>query len=738
MKTLKSILLFIMVFDAAAGFGQFLSNLQASKNDALYTTYAAPPSRSHYKTDQGYHLQWDDDESGLEFISKEGPNLGIAFQSGKRLIFKLNELYLEPVVTCSYSDLVKYYYYPVKDFRVEVFTAVYSSETVIVQYRLINEGVFPLAVTALPYLYCPASDSLHSVAHRSYPDCYSFQLKKKRDGWMKEHDIPVEENFTGYLKSSLRYDSVFTWRLKNDQGRLQKQSGTLSRLLESLSIQKRYSPFINGITAFRTLKMQPGESTTFEVIVSLVKRDEPDAALNGTLRKAENDKSSQDSRLREAESLKLAGEFRMLESMDLTRLVKEDEQAYSRIPVLKFRDKDTDKANNKDKVNNKDKEMLYWSAFSLMRQCMMPPEGACNYNYYVFSREPRWGWGYGGQVFHESLAMMAYAYMDPKGAMNSQRIYMERQKPDGYINYRTGPYLNETIETDGKQTSSAPWFNYQNLEIFHITGDRQFLKEAYVSGKKFYRYYISNRDSNNNGLCEWGAHAELESVRDARVAVWDKVGWAAGFEGPDVNAMLVMEARSLSDMASKLGFSEESIMWREDALKRSALINKTMWDTETGFYYNVNKKDQSFNFHSLNDLKIKEIIGFLPLWAGVADKEKADLLLKKMVDTTEFWRQYGIPSLTAKSDYYCPIGYWNGPVWVQWQYLIYRGLRDYGYDELAGQLAGRVLDNMVYHLKKDHIFWEFYSADDRQAGWNNTYIWAGIAARFLIDAELTQ
>jgi hypothetical protein len=45
-----------------------------------------------------------------------------------------------------------------------------------------------------------------------------------------------------------------------------------------------------------------------------------------------------------------------------------------------------------------------------------------------------------------------------------------------------------------------------------------------------------------------------------------------------------------------------------------------------------------------------------------------------------------------------------------------------------------VLDNMIYHLKKDHVFWEFYSADDHQAGWNKTYIWAGIATRFLIDA----
>ena len=34
-----------------------------------------------------------------------------------------------------------------------------------------------------------------------------------------------------------------------------------------------------------------------------------------------------------------------------------------------------------------------------------------------------------------------------------------------------------------------------------------------------------NRDSDHDGLCEWGGHAVLESVRDGYVAAWDQVGW---------------------------------------------------------------------------------------------------------------------------------------------------------------------------------------------------------------------
>jgi hypothetical protein len=682
------ILLIISIINSETS-AQFLSHLQVTKTDALYTTYASSMERSHYKTDQGYQFQWFDDESGVEFISDDGPNLGIALQYNGRLIFRLQELYREPVITVSYSDLVKYFYFPVKDLRVEAFFVVYSSETAILNYRFVNESHFPVKFKALPYFYYPGADSGTMAEHQVYPEGFSFQIRKKRDSWMVEHNIPIREDLSGFFTTNLNFDSVSTFLLKTRDSRLSKTDGPISQLQNSFALKKSNISYINSLVGFRTIGLQPGESTSFRIIINLADK-----------------------------------RCMIPADIELERLVKADEQIYAGIPNLFFTDKD--------------REMLYWSTFSLMRQCMMPPEGECRHNYYVFSREPRWGWGYGGQVFHESLAMMAYAYMDPEGAMNSQRVFMERQEPDGYINYRTGPYLNETIETNGKLTTSAPWFNYENLEIYHITGDKKFLKEAYDSGKKFYQYYVANRDSNNNGLCEWGAHAELESVRDARVAIWDKVSRAFNFEGPDLNSMLVMEAKSLAAMAEQLGLSAEAKRWSDDAGNRSTLINKNMWDPETGFYYNVNKKDQSFSFYSPSDLKIKEIIGFLPLWAGVTDAEKAKLLVEKMMDTTEFWRPFGVPSLTAADDYFCPIGYWNGPVWVQWEYLLYRGLRDNGYHSEADQLAGRVVDNMIYHLKNDHVLWEFYSADDRQAGWNRSYFWAGVAARFLIDSKNTK
>lgn len=672
----------------------YLSNLNATKSDPVYTTYAAPIERANYKLDQAYSLSWFDPEKPIGFESKDGGNIYYGFKINNTIRYQLKDFYKEPVITASYSDLVKLYFYPFKNIRVEGVFIVYSSQFTVHSLKIINKGNTEIEVDLYPFFQHTAM--LKDLTYSENKNSFIFSHNKTRDSWMKDHSIPYTENLKSIFILSEKFDSYGSYEYLND-----KSADTTKVLQKSFSLPnlKNIIDENSAVVSFhKKIHLNAGEKKEIRIVRGLEENKGDRSSVN-----------------------QFSEVSNQLLKMDLDKLIKEDENIYSKIPRLHFQDKE--------------KEMLYWNAFSLMRQCMMKPEGESSYNYYVFSREPKWGWGYGGQVFHESLTMLAYVFMDPESAMNSQRVYMERQREDGYINYRTGPYLNEEIIHNGEFTSSAPWFNYINYEIFKVTGDKKFLHEAYESGKKFYYWYTSRRDSNNNGLASWGGHAELESVRDARVAVWDKVGWASNFEGPDVNSMLVMEEKSLAAIADMLGYKNESIEWEKKSMMRSVLINKYLWDDSTKFYYNVNKNDQSFSYKSKDDLMIKEIIGFLPMWAGISDNEKANELMKSLLNKDEFYRRFGVPTLSAKDDYYNPIGYWNGPIWVPWQYLIFRGLLDYGYKTEAKQLAGKVMDNVIHQLKTDHYFWEFYSADDYQAGWNKTYIWTGLIARFLIDLD---
>jgi hypothetical protein len=669
----------------------YLSNLNATKDDPIYTTYASALSRSEFIVNEAYQMVWYDAEKGISFEVAQAGNLSLAFKSNNQIKSKLQQFYKEPVITTSYSDLVKFYYYPYKNIRVENFFLVYSSRIAIQEIKITNESSFEVELSVYPYLYF-LPRIYTNITRINENDGVIFNHKEYPDGWMKAHNTPFQENLTNVLLINSTIDGFGTYH------QLEKQKDT-SRTFFFIDIRNQKLTNITlldsakVIALQKTLAIPSGQSVIIRVIRGVIEAEKNVEPLLNQCRK--------------------------LMKEDLDKYLLEDEQLYSKIPRIKF--------------ENKEHEALYWNAFNLIRQCMLPPEGKCSYNYYVFSREPRWGWGYGGQVFHESLVMLAYVFMDPISAMNSQRVFIERQWEDGYINYRTGPYLDEQIPTDGQLTTSAPWFAWQNWEVYKISKDKKFLTEAYQSSKKLYEYFLKNRDTDNDGLGEWGANAVLECVRDGIVAVWDEVGNPKNFEAVDLNIFLVSEAKALSEMAKELGYKDESNKFLNDAINRTNLINKIFWDEATEFYYHVDKSNHSFTFKNKNDLKRKEIIAFLALWAGVADKDKAEKLMKHLKNPNEFWRPFGIPTLSADDSYYNPIGYWNGPIWVPWQYLIFRGLIDYGYIEEAKILVDKVLKNISHQLKTNHWFWEFYSADDYQAGWNKTYIWTGILARFLID-----
>ena len=72
---------------------------------------------------------------------------------------------------------------------------------------------------------------------------------------------------------------------------------------------------------------------------------------------------------------------------------------------------------------------------------------------------------------------------------------------------------------------------------------------------------------------------------------------------------------------------------------------------------------------------------------------------------------------------------------MEWNLLVQQGLRRYGYEREARELARRVAAVMIERLKKDHDFWEFYSPDEPWGGYHRTYIWAGCINRMLLESH---
>jgi glycogen debranching enzyme len=304
----------------------------------------------------------------------------------------------------------------------------------------------------------------------------------------------------------------------------------------------------------------------------------------------------------------------------------------------------------------------------------------------------------------------------------------------------------QSYEHKGKPTTSAPFFNWINLEIYKVSKDREFLKDAYASGSRYVHWLEKNRDTDKDGTFEWGPYGLIENVRDWYNVIFqvskerhldiDKEDISDELECLDLSLMVIKEMRSLSSMAKELGKEKDARKWKKKADKIASLVNERMWDEKTGFYYHVDKKNHSFQFMG-RDLKRPEIIGFLPLWAEAAPKDRADRLIQKLTDPDQFWRKYGVPTLSAADSFYNPnVDYcckWNGPVWLLWDYMVFEGLINYGYTDIARELGKKMILTVKTQLELNHNYWESYSPDNEVLNCPSNYIWDAIMAKMMIE-----
>ncbi|MGE5424881.1 MAG: amylo-alpha-1,6-glucosidase [Syntrophothermus sp.] len=707
---MKKILFFILMplISYAQTFQELSAylRLNAGAEDPLYTTYAAAMSRSALYADKAYKMDYYSGCGPLSYSSDQSGRMFVIWKIDEVVVNKISEFYSKPVVEFSFPDMAVIRYMPFRDIKVKETFLVYGSDVALVDMEVVNTGKIPHEISVYPVLET-GNDSLmitgYDTLHGAFLT-YRYESPYRLISSLKtEYGYPTRVRDI-FMTNHTSYSHGGYFGDMNDFYNIIKTDFYADRRTDTLN-GRSYG--LNDFIALHMKKrMRPGETYTFRY-----------------LRGFQAQKEDPQNLLQKMEGLK---------TVMLTTFFEDNLMLFSKIPRINF--------------SNKNEKTAYVGAFNLVRGCMYPPTGLTTNNFYVFSRNPLWGWGHGHQVLHESLSMLSYVYLDAKSAEGSQRVYMEQQDSSGLIAYRHGPRGKQDYPHKGMSTTSSPFFSWINWEVYKQSHDKNFLNDAYRSGVKYTNWLIKNRDQDHDGTFEWGPYGIIENVRDWYNAVFqvsaerylevDKEDISDELECLDLTLMVIKEERSLAKMARELGKSSEAEEWDKKAENTSKLVNERMWDEQSGFYYSVNKGDHSFYFMT-RDLKRQEIIGFLALWAGVAPKDRAARLVTALTDTTRFWRKYGIPTLSARDEWYSPyVDYcckWNGPVWLLWDYLVYDGLKSYGYKELADQLADKMILCVTTQLSKNHNYWESYSPDNEVLNCPSNYIWDSIIARLLIE-----
>jgi len=114
-----------------------------------------------------------------------------------------------------------------------------------------------------------------------------------------------------------------------------------------------------------------------------------------------------------------------------------------------------------------------------------------------------------------------------------------------------------------------------------------------------------------------------------------------------------------------------------------------LWDPYEGQYFS-----RDFVTHRL--LTEPSIATFMPLYAGCISRERAHQLVQLLENEHLFGTPYPIPSTPTNSTYFDPVCYWQGPSWVNTNWLVIDGLKRYGFHDHAAALRESTLE-MIKH-----------------------------------------
>ncbi|HSH18387.1 MAG TPA: trehalase family glycosidase [Candidatus Saccharimonadales bacterium] len=118
----------------------------------------------------------------------------------------------------------------------------------------------------------------------------------------------------------------------------------------------------------------------------------------------------------------------------------------------------------------------------------------------------------------------------------------------------------------------------------------------------------------------------------------------------------------------------------DERMQQTEKAFEKLWDEQTKQYYS-----RDFITHDL--LRQPSVATLLPLYAGCISKERAAQLVRFLENEHSFGPAFPVPSVPANSRWFKPMKYWQGPTWMNINWLIIDGLRRYGFHEHANALT---------------------------------------------------
>ncbi len=155
-------------------------------------------------------------------------------------------------------------------------------------------------------------------------------------------------------------------------------------------------------------------------------------------------------------------------------------------------------------------------------------------------------------------------------------------------------------------------------------------------------------------------------------------------------------------------------------IKHTEEVFSDLWDEAASQYF-------SFNINTGQKILIPTIGSLLPLYSGKISKDHASRLVSHLKDKGVFKAKFPVPSVPQNSSWFEPHRYWQGPTWVNANWLLVDGLERYGFKEEAAHIRSQSLK-----MVEEAGFYEYFSPIDGSPAGAKNFSWtAALTIDFL-------
>jgi neutral trehalase len=310
-----------------------------------------------------------------------------------------------------------------------------------------------------------------------------------------------------------------------------------------------------------------------------------------------------------------------------------------------------------------------------------------------------------GAKLNKAQAQKFYKKLVPKLIKYHEWIYSERDPHKTGLAILINPYETGMDNTppwmDQLREHSRPlWIALiENLKIDKFIN---------VARRDTRRLSSSQRMTNIDALMLWDAVTRLRKKRYDINKILHRQLFA--IEDIGFNSILCRNNAILEDLAreARIKIKPETL----SNFQKTAESLEELWDETYAVYL-------SRDFVTGRTMRSPTIASLLPIYARLNNKNHIDKLVQVLTNEHSFWLRYPVPSVPRNFRTFDQNRYWQGPTWLNTNWLIIDGLLNTGYEEVAEKLI-----NKTIKLAKESGIWEYYNPHTGQGLGSPDFSWS--------------